>query len=103
MRRILVESARRKNAQKRGGRLSRHELNDLVTGEPTLDDELLAVDEALARLAEVDEQAATLVKLRYFGGLKLTEAAEIQGISVRTAGRLWAFAKAWLVREIRKD
>jgi RNA polymerase sigma factor (TIGR02999 family) len=100
MRRVLVESARRKGAQKRGGRLSRRELNELQVGDSIADDELVAVDEALERLAGIDEQAATLVKLRYFGGLTIDEAARVLGISSRTAGRLWAFARAWLIWDI---
>jgi RNA polymerase sigma factor (TIGR02999 family) len=103
MRRVLVESARRKGAQKRGGRLSRRELNELQVGDSIPDDELVAVDEALERLADIDEQAATLVKLRYFGGLTIDEAARVLGISSRTAGRLWAFARAWLIRDICDD
>jgi RNA polymerase sigma factor (TIGR02999 family) len=100
MRRILVENARRKGAQKRGGRFSRRELNELHAGDAIPDDELVAVDEALERLAVFDEQAAALVKLRYFGGLTIDETASILGVSTRTAGRLWAFARAWLIREI---
>jgi RNA polymerase sigma factor (TIGR02999 family) len=103
MRRVLVESARRKGAQKRGGRLSRREWNELHVGDSIPDDELVAVDEALERLAEVDEQAAALVKLRYFGGLTIDETARVLGVSSRTAGRLWAFARAWLIREICSD
>ena len=100
MRRILVDSARRKAAQKRGGRLARAELNDGCSDEAIPDEELVAVDEAVDRLAAVDEQAAALVKLRYFGGLTINETASVLGVSPRTADRLWAYARAWLIKEI---
>jgi RNA polymerase sigma factor (TIGR02999 family) len=101
MRRILVESARRKGAQKRGGRLSRHAFSEEGhIGDSIRPDELIAVDEALDRLAAVDEQAAALVKLRYFGGLTINETANVLGISSRTADRLWAYAKAWLIKDL---
>jgi RNA polymerase sigma factor (TIGR02999 family) len=100
MRRILVENARRKNAIKRGGDLARPELEteELVAPEPRED--LLALVDALNKLAEGHRQAADLVQLRYFAGLTLPEAAQALGISPRTAGRLWAFARVWLRREI---
>jgi RNA polymerase sigma factor (TIGR02999 family) len=101
MRRILVESARRKNAEKRGGRLARREFNEHQLAESLCTEELLAVDEALDRLAAADEQAAELVKLRYFGGLTINEIASVLGISPRTADRLWAYAKAWLIKDLR--
>jgi RNA polymerase sigma factor (TIGR02999 family) len=96
MRRILIESARRKQAQCRGSRPVREELqeSDLVLERPT--DELLAVDEALEAFAREDPYAAELVKLRYFVGLSLPRAAELLGISPRTADRLWAYARSWL-------
>ena len=100
MRRILVDSARRKAAQKRGGRLARAELNDGCAGDAIPDEELVAVDEAVDRLAAVDEQAAALVKLRYFGGLTINETASVLRVSPRTADRLWAYARAWLIKEI---
>jgi RNA polymerase sigma factor (TIGR02999 family) len=100
MRRILVENARRKGALKRGGRLSRRELNEHYLGGSIPPEELMAVDEAVDRLAATDEQAASLVKLRYFGGLTINETANVLGISSRTADRLWAFARAWLIKEI---
>jgi RNA polymerase sigma factor (TIGR02999 family) len=99
MRRILVEQARRKHSLKRGGDLSRQELGvELVAAAPHED--LIALDEALNRLAATDRQAANLVQLRYFAGLTLPEAAEALGVSARTAGRLWTFARAWLRREV---
>lgn len=100
MRRVLVESARRKGAQKRGGRLSRQDLDEGRDGDSVPPDELLAVDESLDRLGAVDEQAAALVKLRYFGGLTINESAGVLGVSPRTADRLWAYAKAWLIKDL---
>lgn len=96
MRRILVDHARRKASVRRGGGLARLELEpDLVAmGEPRED--LLALDEALNRLAAQDPLKADLVKLRYFGGLTLADAAAAMGLSERTAGRHWAYARAWL-------
>jgi len=100
MRRILIENARRKKGRKHGGDLSRRELDDerLIAPEPRED--LLALDAALNKLAAGHRQAADLVKLRYFAGLALPEAAQALGISPRTAGRLWTYARAWLRREI---
>jgi RNA polymerase sigma factor (TIGR02999 family) len=103
MRRILVENARRKKALKHGGDLSRRELDEqqLIAPEPRED--LLALDAALNKLAGEHRQAADLVQLRYFAGLTLPEAAEALGISPRTAGRVWTYARAWLRREIERD
>jgi RNA polymerase sigma factor (TIGR02999 family) len=101
MRRILVENARRKKTRKRGGNLDRHELaeDDLAVPEPRED--LLALDEALNKLATIDREAAHLVELRFFAGLTLDQAAEALDMSPRSADRLWAYAKAWLHREIQ--
>jgi RNA polymerase sigma factor (TIGR02999 family) len=101
MRCILVENARRKQANKRGGDRGRVDVDEnlLATFEPRED--LLALNEALDRLAATDAQAAKLVQMRYFGGLLLGEIAEILGISPRTTDRLWAFARAWLHQEIK--
>jgi len=98
MRRLLVENARRKGRLKRGGGQKRIELDDprLEYSEPV--DDLLAIDEALEQLASEDPQAAQLVKLRYFGGLSIEDAAEIVGISRSTAYEHWAYARAWLHR-----
>jgi RNA polymerase sigma factor (TIGR02999 family) len=100
MRRILVDNARRKRSRKHGGELQREEfdLDRLVA--PELGEDLLALDEALNRLAEQDAVKAELVKLRHFGGLTVEEAAEALGISPTTANRYWAFARAWLHQEI---
>jgi RNA polymerase sigma factor (TIGR02999 family) len=100
MRRILVENARRKQCQKRGGGLERHELDPDQLVAPEIREDLLALDEALTRLADVNPQAAQLVQLRYFAGLPIPEAAQTLGISPRTADRLWAYARAWLHQEI---
>ncbi len=101
MRRILVEQARRKGSLKRGGDHARRDLDEasLVAGDEPHED-LLALDEALGKLAATDRVAAELVKLRYFAGLTLPEAAQVLGVSARTAGRLWTYARAWLRREI---
>jgi RNA polymerase sigma factor (TIGR02999 family) len=101
MRRLLVENARRKGRLKRGRGRKRLDLDDprLEYTEPV--DELLAVDEALDQLAEEDPQAAQLVKLRYFGGLSVEDAAEILGISRSSAYQHWAYARAWLHRRLR--
>jgi RNA polymerase sigma factor (TIGR02999 family) len=102
MRRILVERARRKLAGKHGGGRLRVELpQDLAAPEGQCHD-VVALDEALARLEHHDPDAARLVKLRYFGGLSHQEAAEALGISRGTADRLWALARAWLFRRLSK-
>ena len=101
MRRILVENARRKQSRKRGGGLVRHDLEEdqLLAPEPRED--LLALDEALHKLAAADRVAAEVVQLRYFAGLTQRQAAAVLGISPRTADRLWAYAHAWLHQEIQ--
>jgi RNA polymerase sigma factor (TIGR02999 family) len=103
MRRILVESARRKSRLKRGGHLERVELEEVDIPSPMPDDELLALDEALCRLAAADSRAAELVKLCFFVGLTQEEAAKQLGVSISTVERTWAFARAWLFREIQKE
>lgn len=100
MRRILIDSARRRRSQRRGGAAERHSLEGLEAAVPASDDELLAVDEALERLHQVDPPKAELVKLRYFGGLTIPEAAQALGISITTANRYWAYARAWLHEEL---
>jgi len=99
MRRILIESARRKRALRRGGGQQRLDVQEIEIAAESKDDELLAVNEALERFAAVDKQKAELVKLRYFVGLTLDEAAEILGISAPTAKRWWSYARAWLYHE----
>ena len=100
MRRILVENARRKSSLKRGGSRKRQEFDEENLTAPEPPDELLALDEALSQLTTTDPKAAELVKLRYFAGLTIKQAAEILGVSPRTADLLWAFARAWLLRKI---
>jgi RNA polymerase sigma factor (TIGR02999 family) len=100
MRRILVESARRKRSLRRGGRHGRCELreDDRVDIPPIA--ELIDLDEALAKLASADAHSAEIVKLRVFAGMTIEEIAEVQGISPRTVKRNWAYARAWLGREL---
>jgi RNA polymerase sigma factor (TIGR02999 family) len=102
MRRILVESARRKKRFKHGGQLERVDVDAVELPLPMPDDELLALDEALDRLATVDARAAEVVKLCYFVGLTQEQAAKELGVPISTAERLWSFARAWLFREMEK-
>lgn len=102
MRRILVDNARRKKRLKHGGLLERVDVEDVDIASPIPDDELLAVDDALDRLTVADPRAAELVKLCFFIGLTQEQAATELGISISTAERTWAFARAWLFREIQK-
>ena len=102
MRRILIERARRRLAAKRGPGVEHVDLEEIEIPSPAADDDqLLALDEALDRLAAFDPRKAELVKLRYFVGLTIEEAAEILGISAATAKRHWIFARAWLYAEIK--
>ena len=98
MRRILIDNARRRKAQKRGDGWQRQELEGVAAAES--DDELLALDEALKKLAAIEPGKAKLVELRYFAGLTGEQAAEVLGISPTTADRHWAYARAWLQTEI---
>jgi RNA polymerase sigma factor (TIGR02999 family) len=100
MRRILVENARRKRSLKRGGDRLRQDLEEGVWVVPEPREDLLALDEALNRLAVKDPRKAQLVQLRYFAGLTIEEAARALGISSTTAERYWTYARAWLQREI---
>jgi RNA polymerase sigma factor (TIGR02999 family) len=100
MRRILIDNARRKNAHRHGGGHQRVHFDEVNLATPN-DDQMLAVNEALEKFAVKDKQKAELVKLRYFVGLTLEEAAEVLGISEATAKRQWAYARAWLFQEIR--
>jgi RNA polymerase sigma factor (TIGR02999 family) len=102
MRRILVDRAREKKALKRGGNLERMDIDALELPSPMPDDELLALDEALDRLTKVDTRAAEMVKLCFFVGLTQEEAARELGVSLSTGERVWGFARAWLLREVRK-
>jgi RNA polymerase sigma factor (TIGR02999 family) len=103
MRRILVEHARRKQSLKRGGEFEREELNESAIVLSAPPDELLAVNEALEKLAIEDPSAAQLVKLRYFVGMTMEEAASALDMAPRSAERLWTYARVWLQREIRKQ
>jgi RNA polymerase sigma factor (TIGR02999 family) len=103
MRRILVESARRKKRVKHGGEMERVDLDAVELPAPMPDDELLALDEALDRLAKVDARAGEMVKLCFFVGLTQEEAAKELGVSLATAERIWSFARAWLFREMQKQ
>ena len=102
MRRILVERARRKRSRKHGGGLVRQDLDAVQPTAPELGEDLLALDEALNRLAEKDPVKAELIKLRHFAGLTVEEAARALGISPTTANRYWAYARAWLHQEITR-
>lgn len=103
MRRVLVDIARRRRAERRGGpaavRVSLDDI-DLAAAEP--DAGLVAIDDALEKLAADDPRKARVVELRFFGGLSMEEAAQTLGISLRTAQNDWAFARAWLYRELRR-
>lgn len=103
MRRILVDQARRRKAAKRGGGAHREELHEsvIVTSRPT--EEVLAVDELVDRLAEIDPTAANLVKLRFFVGLNMSEIAEALGVSIRTAHDIWAYARTWLHQKMSAE
>ena len=103
MRRILVDQARQRRSQRRGGAAKRHTITSLDPAIPAPDEELLAVDEALERLRKIDPPKADLVKLRYFAGMTIPEAAQALGISVPTANRYWAYARAWLHEELASD
>jgi RNA polymerase sigma factor (TIGR02999 family) len=103
MRRILVENARRKRAEKRGGALARVDLDQIELAEEGRSHDLIALDEALALLERDDPQAASLVKLRFFSGLSNRQAAEVLGISPRTADFRWAYARAWLFARLEGE
>jgi RNA polymerase sigma factor (TIGR02999 family) len=102
MRRILVENARRRAREKHGGDRIREELAASEIAAPEVAGDLLALDEALEGLAQHDPQSAELVKLRYFAGLTIPQAAEILGVSPRKADFIWSFARAWLRRAIEE-
>jgi RNA polymerase sigma factor (TIGR02999 family) len=100
MRRILVENARRKKSLRRGGGRQRLDLDRAEPAAPRLSDDVLALDEALEKLAAKDRGKAEVVKLRYFAGLTMEQTAEALGISLATANRWWNYARAWLHQEI---
>ncbi len=102
MRRILIENARRKKRLKHGGGHQRVELKDADLAIEAPSDDLIALDEALEKLSRKDQVKSDLVKLRYFAGITLVQAANILKLSQRTAKRHWAYARAWLYREITR-
>jgi RNA polymerase sigma factor (TIGR02999 family) len=102
MRRILIENARRRSSEKHGGGRRRADCPVAELAIPETSENLIALDEALSRLAAKDPPAAELVKLRYFAGLTIPQAAEQLGVSPRKADFLWSFARAWLRREMEK-
>ena len=104
MRRILIDIARRKRAVRHGGGQQRLDIQDVeIADVPAKADELLAVNEALEKFTATDARKAELVKLRYFAGLTIDEAAEVLGISAPTAIRWWAYARAWLYQEMARQ
>ena len=103
MRRILIDQARRKKSRKRGGDLERHPIEEVEIAAPAPAVDLLAVNEALDKFEQIDKLAADLVKLRYYAGLTIPQAAEALGISSTTADRHWAYARAWLHAELKKS
>jgi RNA polymerase sigma factor (TIGR02999 family) len=102
MRRILIDNARRKKALRHGSGQVQLDVQQLEIAAPANDEQLLAIDEALARFASVDKEKAELVKLRYFGGLTIEEAGKVLGISEATAKRWWTYARAWLYTELEE-
>ena len=103
MRRILIDNARRKKALRHGGGQHRLDIQEVDVAANTQDDELLALNDALEQLTAKDPQKGELVKLRYFAGLTLQQAAELLAISEPTAKRHWAYARAWLFHEIKRE
>jgi RNA polymerase sigma factor (TIGR02999 family) len=101
MRRILVDESRRKRSLKRGGMRARHDLSEERLATPDGELDVLALDEALARLAARDAEAAELVKLRFFAGMTMPEAAQALGVPQRTAERIWTYARSFLLKEMR--
>ena len=103
MRRILVENARKKRSLRRDNCAERQALDQVEVTFCQRNEQLLALDQALERLEEIDKKKADLVKLRYFAGLTAPQAAEVLGVSVTTANRYWAYARAWLLEELHAD
>ena len=101
--RLVIDAIRSRRTQKHGGDMARQDLADVIVAAPELGEELLALNEALDRLAEKDSQKAELVKLRHFAGLTIEEAAQAMDISVTTANRYWAYARAWLLCELEGE
>lgn len=103
MRRILIDRARRRQAEKRGGGVEHVNLEEVDIAVNANDETLLRLDEALEQLVKVDPSSAELVRLRFYAGMKNEEAAEVLGISERTAKRYWTFARAWLFDRLRSE
>lgn len=103
MRRILIEKARRRQTLRHGGKQERVDIDALEISAPLPDEDLLALDEAMERLAALDPPAAELIQLRFFVGLTHVEAANILGLSRSAADRTWVFARAWLFQQVRSD
>lgn len=103
MRHILVDRARRKAAVRHGGELRRVNWEDVHVAAQATDESILVLNEALERLAQIDPEAAELVRLRFFGGFTFAQAAELLGVSERTAKRSWAYARAWLYEKIQSN
>jgi RNA polymerase sigma factor (TIGR02999 family) len=103
MRDILVDYARRKGAEKRGGKRQRIPLTDDVALSPQRDEDVLAIDEALDTLAQIDERRALIVELRFFGGMTVKEVAAVLGVSERTVGEQWATVRLWLRKRLTED
>ena len=101
MRRILIDNARRKRAARHGGGQARMDISEIELATAAKDDELMAVSEALEKLGAEDKPLAELVKLRFFAGFTNKEVADVLGVSEPTVERRWAFARAWLFKEIR--
>jgi RNA polymerase sigma factor (TIGR02999 family) len=103
MRRILIENARRKSRLKRGGDQQRIELDEVNLAAVTPDDKLLLIDEALEQLKATDEEKSRIVVMKFFGGLTNQEVAQTLGVTERTVERQWAYAKAWMFRQIQSE
>ena len=103
MRRILVDHARRQNAEKRGGDVGKLSLNEEIDVSGERAAELVALDDALNRLAELDPEKSRVVELRFFGGLSVEETAEVLGVSAPTVKRQWRMAKAWLFGQVSNE
>jgi len=103
IRRILVDHARQHNRQKRGGGAGRVVLDDAVALAPQREEEVLALDEALEKLATLDSRQAQVVEMRFFGGLSVEEVAKVLGVSKRTVEGDWTMARAWLLRELTRE
>ena len=103
MRRILIDHARQRFSAKRGGNRRKLSLHDIMEPVVYKDEFVIALDDALTKLAELDEQLVQLVELRYFGGFSIDETAQVLGISPTTVKRLWQIARGWLSREISED